>query len=90
VGNARGGFLPAAATANDGASRAQRVIQTLLADSGFGCLRPEHGGSSLHVPVSPNVATGPLGPIALEIWRYLMDQLTEAQVLAFFRELRWE
>lgn len=52
VGNARGGFLPTAATASDGASRAQRAIQTLVAGSGFKCLRPEHGGGSLHVPVS--------------------------------------
>jgi hypothetical protein len=40
--------------------------------------------------LSPDVATGPLGPIALENRRHLMEQSTEAQVLAFLRELRRE
>ncbi|KAH7050156.1 hypothetical protein B0J12DRAFT_719045 [Macrophomina phaseolina] len=40
--------------------------------------------------LSPEVATGPLGPIALESRRCLTDQSTEAQVLAFLRELRRE
>lgn len=38
--------------------------------------------------LSPEVATGPLGPIALENRRHLMEQSTEAQVLAFLRKLR--
>ncbi|KIW70220.1 hypothetical protein PV04_02512 [Phialophora macrospora] len=38
--------------------------------------------------LSPEVATGPLGPIALENRRQLMEQSTEAQVLACLRELR--
>jgi hypothetical protein len=38
--------------------------------------------------LSPEVATGPLGPIALENRRHLMEQSTEGQVLAFLRELR--
>ncbi|KAF2501535.1 hypothetical protein BU16DRAFT_599526 [Lophium mytilinum] len=37
--------------------------------------------------LSPDVATS-LGPIALENRRHLMEQSTEAQVLAFLRELR--
>jgi hypothetical protein len=40
--------------------------------------------------LSPDIATGPLGPIALENRRYLMEQSTEAQVLAGLRELRRE
>ncbi|KAF2470527.1 uncharacterized protein BDR25DRAFT_287514 [Lindgomyces ingoldianus] len=40
--------------------------------------------------LSPEVATGPLGPIALENRRHLIEQSTEAQVLAFLRELRRE
>jgi hypothetical protein len=38
--------------------------------------------------LSREVATGPLGPIALENRRQLMEQSTEAQVLACLRELR--
>ncbi len=38
--------------------------------------------------LSPTVATGPLGPIALENRRHLMEQATEGQVLAFLRQLR--
>lgn len=40
--------------------------------------------------VSPEVATGPIGPIALENRRHLMEQSTEPQVLAYLRELRRE
>ncbi len=40
--------------------------------------------------LSPEVATGPLGPIALENRRHLMEQSTESQVLALLRELRRE
>jgi hypothetical protein len=40
--------------------------------------------------LSPHVATGPLGPIALENRRHLMEQSTEAQVLAILREMRRE
>lgn len=40
--------------------------------------------------ISPEVATGPLGPIALENRRHLMEQSTEPQVLAYLRELRRE
>jgi len=38
--------------------------------------------------ISPDVAVGPLGPIALENRRHLMEQATEPQVLAYLRELR--
>ncbi|KAJ5470153.1 hypothetical protein N7530_007510 [Penicillium desertorum] len=38
--------------------------------------------------LSPEIATGPLGPIALENRRHLMEQSTEAQVVAFLHELR--
>jgi hypothetical protein len=38
--------------------------------------------------LSHEVATGSLGPIALENRHHLMGQSTEAQVLAFLRELR--
>jgi hypothetical protein len=37
--------------------------------------------------VGPDVARGPLGPIALENRRHLVDQATEPQVLAYLREL---
>jgi hypothetical protein len=40
--------------------------------------------------LSPEVATGPLGPIALENRRRLAEQATEGQVLAGLRELREE
>jgi hypothetical protein len=40
--------------------------------------------------ISPDVGTGPLGPIALENRRHLMEQSTEPQVLASLRELRRE
>jgi hypothetical protein len=40
--------------------------------------------------VSPEVSTGPLGLIALENRRQLMEQSTEPQVLAYLRELRRE
>ncbi|KAK2800827.1 hypothetical protein FQN50_007968 [Emmonsiellopsis sp. PD_5] len=40
--------------------------------------------------LSSEVATGPLGSIAMENRRHLMEQSTEAQVLAFLRELRRE
>jgi hypothetical protein len=40
--------------------------------------------------LSPEIATGPLGFIALENRRHLMEQATEPQVLAFLRELRRE
>lgn len=40
--------------------------------------------------ISPEVATGPLGPIALENRRHLMEQSTEPQVLAYLRELQRE
>ncbi|KAH8891617.1 hypothetical protein GQ53DRAFT_687175 [Thozetella sp. PMI_491] len=40
--------------------------------------------------LSADVARGPLGPIALENRRHLMEQSTEAQVLAGLRELRQE
>jgi hypothetical protein len=40
--------------------------------------------------ISHEVATGPLGPIALENRRHLMEQSTEPQVLAYLRELRRE
>jgi hypothetical protein len=40
--------------------------------------------------VSSEVATGPLGPIALENRRHLIEQSTEPQVLAYLRELRRE
>lgn len=40
--------------------------------------------------VSPEVATGPLGPIALENRHHIMEQSTEPQVLAYLRELRRE
>ena len=40
--------------------------------------------------LSPEVATGPLGLIALENRRHLMEQSSEGQVLAFLRELRRE
>lgn len=40
--------------------------------------------------LSCEVATGPLGPIALENRHQLMEQSTEAQVLAFLRQLRRE
>ncbi|OCK91466.1 uncharacterized protein K441DRAFT_208219 [Cenococcum geophilum 1.58] len=40
--------------------------------------------------VSPEIATGPLGHIALENRRHLMEQSTEPQVLAYLRELRRE
>lgn len=40
--------------------------------------------------LSPEVAVGPLGPIALQNRRQLMEQSTEAQVLAFLRELQRE
>ena len=40
--------------------------------------------------LSPEVATGPLGPIALENRRHLSEQATEAQVLAFLRKLQQE
>ncbi|ORY09327.1 hypothetical protein BCR34DRAFT_589431 [Clohesyomyces aquaticus] len=38
--------------------------------------------------ISPEVARGPLGPIALENRRHLMEQATQGQVLAAVRELR--
>lgn len=38
--------------------------------------------------LSTEVANGPLGLIALESRRHMMEQSTEAQVLAFLRELR--
>ncbi|KAH8911586.1 hypothetical protein BR93DRAFT_351993 [Coniochaeta sp. PMI_546] len=38
--------------------------------------------------LSAEVATGPLGRIALENRRHLLEQATEGQVLAFLRELR--
>jgi hypothetical protein len=38
--------------------------------------------------LSPDMATGPLGPIALENRRNLVGQSTEGQVLAFLRQLR--
>jgi hypothetical protein len=38
--------------------------------------------------LSPDVATGPLGQIALENRRFLTEQASEAQVLAGLRELR--
>lgn len=38
--------------------------------------------------LSPEVASGPLGFIALENRRHLMEQSTEGQVLAFLRQLR--
>ncbi|KAK3360692.1 hypothetical protein B0T25DRAFT_536195 [Lasiosphaeria hispida] len=38
--------------------------------------------------LSHEIATGPLGPIALENRRYLVEQSTEGQVLACLRELR--
>lgn len=38
--------------------------------------------------VSPEVATGPLGPIALENRDHLMEQATESQVVAGLRETR--
>ncbi|KAI8673101.1 hypothetical protein NCS56_00775200 [Fusarium sp. Ph1] len=38
--------------------------------------------------LSPEVAAGPLGLIALENRRHLMEQATEGQVLAFIRHLR--
>ncbi|KAG4271291.1 BCL5p [Fusarium proliferatum] len=37
--------------------------------------------------LSPEVSTGPLGPIALENRHCLKEQVTEGQVLAFLREL---
>jgi hypothetical protein len=40
--------------------------------------------------LSPEIATGALGPIALENRRHLTEQATEAQVLAFLRKLRRE
>lgn len=40
--------------------------------------------------ISHEVAIGPLGPIALENQRHLMEQSTEPQVLAYLRELRKE
>jgi hypothetical protein len=40
--------------------------------------------------LSPELATGALGPIALENRRHLMEQSTEHQVLAFLRKLRSE
>jgi hypothetical protein len=40
--------------------------------------------------LAPEVATGPLGPIALENRRCLAEQATEAQVLAGLREIREE
>ncbi|KAK7428450.1 hypothetical protein QQZ08_005069 [Neonectria magnoliae] len=40
--------------------------------------------------LSPDVATGPLGPSALENRRHLMEQATEGQILAFLRELQGE
>lgn len=40
--------------------------------------------------LSPGVATGLLGPIALENRRHLLEQSTEPQVLAFLREMRRE
>ncbi|KAL4926777.1 uncharacterized protein BDV17DRAFT_141202 [Aspergillus undulatus] len=40
--------------------------------------------------LSPEIATGALGPIALENRRHLSEQSTEGQVLAFVRELRRE
>lgn len=40
--------------------------------------------------LSPEAAIGPLGPIALENRRHLMEQSTEGQVLAYLRELRRE
>lgn len=40
--------------------------------------------------MAPNVATGPLGPAALENRRHLMMQSREGQALAFMRELRRE
>jgi hypothetical protein len=40
--------------------------------------------------LSSEVATGPLGPIARENRRHLIEQSTEAQVLAFLRELQRE
>ena len=40
--------------------------------------------------LSPDVATRPLGHIALENRRHLMEQATETQALAFLRELRRE
>jgi len=40
--------------------------------------------------LSPEVAVGPLGPIALENRRHLMEQSTEAQILAGLRELQQE
>jgi hypothetical protein len=39
---------------------------------------------------SPELATGPLGPIALANRRHLAEQATEPQVLAYLRELRRE
>ena len=38
--------------------------------------------------LSPEVASGPLGPIAMENRRCLTEQSTEGQVLAFLRKLR--
>jgi hypothetical protein len=38
--------------------------------------------------LSSDIATGPVGPIAMENRRHLMEQSTEAQVLAFIRNLR--
>ncbi|KAF2007692.1 hypothetical protein P154DRAFT_583862 [Amniculicola lignicola CBS 123094] len=40
--------------------------------------------------IPAGMATGPLGPIALENRRCLMEQAAEAQVLAYLRELRSE
>jgi len=40
--------------------------------------------------LSPEVAMGPLGQIALENRRHLTEQSTEGQVLAFLRQLRQE
>ena len=38
--------------------------------------------------LSPEMATGPLGPIAMENRRHVMEQSTESQVLAFLRKLQ--
>lgn len=38
--------------------------------------------------IPASISTGPLGQIALENRRHLMEQATEGQVLAFLRELR--
>jgi hypothetical protein len=41
-------------------------------------------------PVSAEIVTGPLGPIALENRRHIMEQSTELQVQAYLREVRKE